>query len=35
MYDPRGYLKKAENSIKERVVIAIKDLRAENTSLSI
>jgi fructose-bisphosphate aldolase class II len=35
MYDPRGYLKKAESSMKERVVIAIKDLRAENTSLSI
>lgn len=33
MYDPRGYLKKAETSMKERVIVAIKDLRAEGTTL--
>jgi fructose-bisphosphate aldolase class II len=33
MYDPRGYLKKGETGIKERVLVAIKDLRAEGTSL--
>ncbi len=33
MYDPRGYLKKGELGIKNRVLEAIKDLRAEGTSL--
>ncbi len=33
MYDPRGYLKKGELGIKDRVLEAIKDLRAEGTSL--
>jgi len=33
MYDPRGYLKKAETAMKERVIEAIKDLRSDGTSL--
>ncbi|KAB2844298.1 MAG: class II fructose-bisphosphate aldolase [Melioribacteraceae bacterium] len=33
MYDPRGYLKKAEESMKERVKQAVKDLRGEGTTL--
>jgi len=33
VYDPRGYLKKAEGAMKERVKRAILDLRAEGTSL--
>lgn len=33
MYDPRGYLKKAETSMKERVIQACKDLKAEGTTL--
>ncbi|HEX3072072.1 MAG TPA: class II fructose-bisphosphate aldolase [Ignavibacteriales bacterium] len=33
MYDPRGYLKKAETGMKERVMTAIKDLRGEGTTL--
>ena len=33
MYDPRGYLKKAETGMKERVIEAIKDLRGEGTTL--
>ena len=33
MYDPRGYLKKAETAMKERVIQAVKDLRGENTTL--
>lgn len=35
MYDPRGYLKKGELGIKNRVIEAIKDLRAEGTTLGI
>ena len=34
MYDPRGYLKKGETGMKERVIEAVKDLRGEGTSLS-
>ncbi|RMG26228.1 MAG: class II fructose-bisphosphate aldolase [Methanobacteriota archaeon] len=34
-YDPRGYLKKAETSMKERVIQAVKDLRAEGTTLGV
>lgn len=34
-YDPRGYLKAAETSMKERVIKAVKDLKAENTSLGV
>jgi fructose-bisphosphate aldolase class II len=33
VYDPRSYLKKAETGMKERVIQAIRDLRAENTTL--
>lgn len=33
VYDPRSYLKKAETAMKERVIKAVKDLRAEGTSL--
>lgn len=33
MYDSRTYLKKAEISMKERVMLAVKDLRGENTTL--
>ena len=33
MYDPRTYLKKSETSMKERVKQAIRDLRAEGTTL--
>lgn len=32
-YDPRGYLKKAENAMKDRVIEAIKDLRSDGTTL--
>ena len=35
MYDPRGYLKKAETAMKERVIQAVKDLRAEGTTLGV
>ncbi|MEN8191685.1 MAG: class II fructose-bisphosphate aldolase [Bacteroidota bacterium] len=35
MYDPRGYLKKAETAMKERVIEAVKDLRGENTTLGV
>lgn len=34
-YDPRGYLKKAETGMKERVIEAVKDLRAEGTTLGV
>ena len=34
MYDPRGYLKKAETGMKERVIQAVKDLRGDGTTLS-
>ena len=33
MYDPRGYLKKAEIGMKERVIQACKDLKAGGTTL--
>lgn len=33
LYDPRTYLKKAEESMKERVKQAVKDLKAEGTTL--
>ncbi len=33
MYDPRGYLKKGETSMKERVIKAVQDLRGEGTTL--
>ena len=33
MYDPRGYLKKAEAGMKERVIQAVKDLRSDGTTL--
>lgn len=33
MYDPRTYLKKSETSMKERVKQAVKDLKAEGTTL--
>ena len=32
-YDPRSYLKKAENSMTERVIQSIKDLRSEGKSI--
>ncbi len=35
MYDPRGYMKKAMNGMKERVLVAISDLRGEGTTLSV
>ncbi len=35
LYDPRNYLKKAETSMKERVIQAVKDLRAEGTTLGV
>ncbi|MDX1699238.1 MAG: class II fructose-bisphosphate aldolase, partial [Melioribacteraceae bacterium] len=35
MYDPRGYLKKAEESMKDRVIEAVKDLRSDGTSLGV
>jgi len=34
-YDPRGYLKSAETAMKERVIRAVKDLKAENTTLGV
>jgi fructose-bisphosphate aldolase class II len=34
-YDPRGYLKSAETAMKERVIQAVKDLKAENTTLGV
>lgn len=34
-YDPRGYLKKGETSMKERVIQAVKDLRGEGTTLGV
>jgi fructose-bisphosphate aldolase, class II len=33
LYDPRAWLKKAENSMTERIYKAISDLKAEGTSL--
>ena len=33
MYDPRGYLKKAEEAMKERIIEACRDLRSEGTTL--
>lgn len=35
MYDPRGYLKKGETGIKDRVIVAVKDLRGEGTTLGV
>jgi len=35
MYDPRGYLKKGETSMKGRVIVAVKDLRGEGTTLGV
>ncbi len=35
MYDPRGYMKKAMNGMKERVLVAISDLRGEGTTLGV
>lgn len=35
MYDPRGYLKKGEIGIKDRVIVAVKDLRGEATTLGV
>ena len=32
-YDPRGYMKQAENAMTERVICAIKDLRSEGKSI--
>jgi len=32
-YDPRSYLKKAETAMKERVIVAVNDLKANNTTL--
>lgn len=34
VYDPRSYLKKAETGMKERVIQAVKDLKAEGTTLA-
>lgn len=34
-YDPRGYLKAAETAMKERVIQAVKDLKADNTTLGV
>lgn len=33
MYDPRGYLKKAEEAMKDRVIVACNDLRSTGTTL--
>ena len=33
MYDPRGYLKKAEEAMKDRVIVACNDLRSVGTTL--
>ena len=35
MYDPRGYLKKGETAMKERIIEAVKDLRGEGTTLGV
>ncbi len=35
VYDPRSYLKKAETAMKERVIQAAKDLRADGTTLGV
>ncbi|PID26850.1 MAG: class II fructose-bisphosphate aldolase [Candidatus Cloacimonadota bacterium] len=35
VYDPRSYLKKGEEAMAERIKQAIRDLRSENTSLSL
>jgi fructose-bisphosphate aldolase class II len=35
LYDPRGYLKKGELGIKERVIQAVKDLRGEGKTLGV
>jgi len=33
VYDPRSYLKKAEQGMKERIMEAVRDLHGENTTL--
>lgn len=35
MYDPRTYLKKSETSMKDRVKLAVADLRGEGTTLGV
>lgn len=35
VYDPRGYLKKGETGMKERVIEAVKNLRGEGTTLGV
>ncbi len=35
VYDPRSYMKKAEQGMRERVIQAVKDLRGENTTLGV
>ena len=35
MYDPRSYLKKAEDAMKERIIVACSDLRSEGNTLGI
>ena len=35
MYDPRGYLKKAEEAMKDRVIESVKDLRSDGTTLGV
>jgi fructose-bisphosphate aldolase class II len=35
MYDPRGYLKKAEEAMKNRVIESVKDLRSDGTTLGV
>ena len=34
-YDPRGYLKAAEEAMKNRVIQAVEDLKAKGTSLGV
>lgn len=35
MYDPRAYLKKAEDAMKERVIVACSDLKSEGNTLGV
>jgi fructose-bisphosphate aldolase class II len=35
VYDPRSYLKKAEEGMKDRIVEACKDLRSEGNTLGV
>ena len=32
-YDPRTWMKKAENQMKDRIIQSVKDLKADGTSL--